>query len=78
MKIRSSYLKILSTAFDEQVRYSMNLRRSAVSPLLQLIDAQSQLQDTQMAQLRRQEKKLKHIESDLNALGKRKILGIRI
>ncbi len=76
--IQERYLAILNKAADAQLESSMRLRRDTVSPLTRLIEAQATIQDKQLTQLKNAEQTVLKLESDLNALGKRRIFGLAI
>lgn len=78
LKIQAQYIETLTVASDKQIEYSLQLRRDTISPLTRLVDAQATTQDKQLTQLQRTEQSIVKIEQDLNALGKRKILGMTL
>ncbi|MCA9889192.1 MAG: hypothetical protein KC546_12510, partial [Anaerolineae bacterium] len=77
-KLQGRYIEILRQAADKQVEYSMQLRRDAIAPLTRLVEAQAAIQDEQMSQLKSAEQEIQKLESELNAFGKRKLLGISL
>jgi GTP-binding protein EngB required for normal cell division len=76
LKLQAKYTQVLTTAADKQIEYGMQLRREAIAPVTRLIEAQAHIQDDQLARLRQAESEIASIESALNTLGKRKILGM--
>lgn len=56
----------------------MKMRREAIAPLTRLIESQATVQTKQLALLNNAEQQVARLESELNALGKRKILGLAI
>jgi ribosome biogenesis GTPase A len=78
LKLQARYTEILTQAADKQIEYGMQLRREAISPLTRLVDAQARIQDEQLAQLQAAEQEINQIESNLNALGKRKFWGLTL
>ena len=70
--------EILTQAADKQIEYGMQLRREAIAPLTRLVDAQARIQDEQLSKLQSAEQEINQIESNLNALGKRKFLGMTL
>lgn len=77
-KLQSQYTEILTHAADRQIEYGMQLRRDAIAPLARLVEAQAAIQDEQMTSLRRAEQDIVQIETELNALGKRRVLGFKL
>lgn len=77
-KLQGRYIEILRQAADKQVEYGMQLRRDAIAPLTRLVEAQAAIQDEQMSQLKSAEQEIQKLESELNAFGKRKLLGISL
>lgn len=69
-RAEARYLDVLSKAADKQVAYGMELRRNAAAPLLRLIDAQTRLQDEQLAALQNIGTQLTTIETALTSLGR--------
>lgn len=78
LKQQARYTEILTRAVDRQIEYGVQLRRDAIAPLTRLVEAQTSIQDSQMNQLKEIEHEILEIESGLNALGKRKILGLTL
>jgi ribosome biogenesis GTPase A len=78
LKLQARYTEILTQAADKQIEYGMQLRREAISPLTRLVDAQARIQDEQLSKLQSAEQEINQIESNLNALGKRKFLGMTL
>lgn len=78
LKLQAKYTQVLTTAADKQIEYGMQLRREAIVPVTRLIESQAQIQDQQLARLRQAEMDISSIESALNTLGKRKILGMTL
>ncbi|QPC80751.1 dynamin family protein [Phototrophicus methaneseepsis] len=77
-KLQNRYVEALRQAADRQVEYGMQLRRDAIAPLTRLVEAQAAIQDEQMAELQKAEQEIHKLESELNAFGKRKLLGISL
>jgi len=77
-EIQTVYTASLLKATDTHINYALELRREVVSPIVRLIEAQSSLQNKQMTQLKNAEQTLTKLEDDLNDLGKRNILGIKL
>lgn len=77
-KLQNRYVSTLRAAADRQMDYGMRLRRDAVGPLVRLVEAQSHIQDAQLQQLQEAEREIGKLESDLNAFGKRRLLGITL
>lgn len=77
-KLQNRYVGTLRAAADRQIDYGMRLRRDAVGPLVRLVEAQSHIQDAQLQQLQDAEREIGKLESDLNAFGKRRLLGITL
>jgi hypothetical protein len=78
LKLQARYTEILTQAADKQIEYGMQLRREAISPLTRLVEAQARIQDEQLGRLQSAEQEINAIESNLNALGKRKFLGLTL
>ncbi|MCA9913934.1 MAG: hypothetical protein KC496_11320, partial [Anaerolineae bacterium] len=78
LKIQARYTEILTRAADQQIEYGMQLRREAISPLTRLVEAQAHIQDEQLKKLQEAEQEMAKIETALNTLGKRKILGMTL
>lgn len=78
MQIQQQYTQLLEQAADKQIEYGMQLRRDTISPLTRLVETQANMHDTQLQTLQEAEQSMVQIESDLNALGKRKILGVTL
>lgn len=76
LKLQARYTALLTEAADKQIEYGLQLRRETIAPLTRLVEAQSSTQDEQLRQLQKAEQEIVKIESDLNALGKRKFLGM--
>lgn len=76
--LSQQYQNTISTAADKQIDYGIQLRKDAISPLTRLIEAQTSIHDDQLEKLRSSEQVIVSIESDLNSLGKRKLLGVTI
>lgn len=76
--LSQQYQNTISTAADKQIDYGIQLRKDAISPLTRLIEAQTSIHDEQLEKLRASEQVIVSIESDLNSLGKRKLLGVTI
>ncbi|MCU0511130.1 MAG: dynamin family protein [Anaerolineae bacterium] len=75
-KVKADYIDLLTRAADRQIEYSMKLRRDAIAPLTRLVEAQVAIQDEQLNKLKTSETAITRIETDLNAFGKRKFLGM--
>jgi ribosome biogenesis GTPase A len=78
LKLQARYTEVLTQAADKQIEYGMQLRREAISPLTRLVEAQARIQDEQLEKLQSVEHEINQIESNLNALGKRKFLGVTL
>lgn len=78
LKLQARYTDVLTKAADKQIDYGMKLRRDTIAPLTRLVEAQSTIQDEQLVRLQSAEQEINKIESDLNALGKRRFLGITL
>jgi len=78
LKLKDQYLETLHRATGKQLEYALKLRRDSISPLTRLVEAQSEIQDTQLNTLKMTEQEMVKLEADLNAFGKRKFLGIAI
>jgi len=76
--LRDEYLSKLNLAAEKQIDYGMQLRRETIAPLTRLIESQAHIQDEQLDRLQTAEQQIVDIEGELNALGKRKILGVAI
>jgi GTP-binding protein EngB required for normal cell division len=77
-ELQSRYTEALSKAADQQIEYSMRLRRDAVAPLTRLVEAQSDMQDQQLQRLHAIEAELNRLEQDVNKLGRRSgLFGMR-
>lgn len=76
--LREKYNGKLGEAAEKQIDYGLQLRREAIAPLSRLIEAQAKIQDDQLGALQDAEQRIVNIESELNALGKRKILGVAL
>lgn len=76
--LSQQYQNTVSTAADKQIDYGIQLRRDTISPLTRLIEAQTAIHSDQLEKLRASEQVIVSIESDLNSLGKRKLLGVTI
>ena len=69
--LRDRYCAALREASRQQLERSMQMRRDALAPLLRLVTAQTQLQQTQRAKLQEFAQELDSIEAGLVALGAR-------
>ncbi len=78
MRIKTRYNDALTKAADKQIEYALQLRRNAISPLTRLIETQASMQAEQFTRMRRAEQEIAKIEDDLNALGKRSFLGLKL
>ncbi len=72
------YQNTITGTADKQIQYGIQLRRDAIAPLTRLIEAQTQIHNEQLEKLRESEQVMMSIESDLNSLGKRKLLGVSL
>ena len=72
------YQDTIATAADKQIDYGIQLRKDAIAPLTRLIEAQTLIYNKQTEKLRASEQVITSIESDLNSLGKRTFLGVRL
>lgn len=77
LKLQSRYVEVMSKAADKQIAYSMGLRRDAVLPLTRLVEAQSQIQRELLTKLQAAQQEMTKIESELAALGKHRLIGMR-
>jgi GTP-binding protein EngB required for normal cell division len=77
LKVQSEYVNIVSKAADQQLDYSMRLRRDAVTPLTRLVEAQTQIQTEQLTRLQQVDQEMARIEADLNKLGRRGVFGLK-
>lgn len=78
LKLRQRYLDVVTRASDQQIEYAMRLRREAIAPLTRLVEAQALIQDQQMTALKTSEQSIARLESEINALGKRSFLGLKL
>ncbi len=78
LKLQARYIETLTEAADAQLATGMQLRQSTVRPLMQLIEAQASVQGKQLTQLQQAEQNVIKLEADVNALGKRRILGVTV
>lgn len=78
LKLQARYTEILTKAADKQIEYGMQLRRETIAPLTRLVEAQARIHDEQLNKLQGAEQDITQIEAALNALGKRKILGMSL
>lgn len=76
--LSQQYQSTVSHAADKQIDYGIQLRKDTIAPLTRLIDAQTSIHDQHLESLRSSEQVITSIESDLNSLGKRKILGVTL
>jgi hypothetical protein len=76
--LQAQYSEALTRASDAQIEQGMKMRREAIAPLTRLIESQATVQTKQLALLNNAEQQVARLESELNALGKRKILGLAI
>lgn len=76
--LQAQYTEALTRASDAQIEQGMKMRQEAIAPLTRLIESQATLQTKQLALLNNAEQQVARLESELNALGKRKILGLAI
>ena len=72
------YQDTIAAAADKQIDYGIQLRKDAIAPLTRLIEAQTFIYNEQLEKLRASEQVITSIESDLNSLGKRTFLGVRL
>jgi hypothetical protein len=78
LKLQARYTEILTKAADKQIEYGMQLRRETIAPLTRLVEAQARIHDEHLNKLQAAEQDINQIEAALNALGKRKILGMSL
>lgn len=78
LKLQNQYVDTLSKAADKQIEYGMRLRSDSVAPLTRLIEAQTAIQTAQLERLRAAEQEMAQIETELNKLGKRTVLGVTV
>jgi small GTP-binding protein len=76
--IQARYIEAITKAADAQLATSMQLRQSTVRPLTQLIEAQASVQGKQLTQLQQAEQSVLKLDADVNALGKRRLLGLTL
>ena len=76
--LSQQYQSTISTAADKQIDYGIQLRKDTIAPLTRLIEAQTSIHKEQLESLRSSEQVIVSIESDLNSLGKRKLLGVTL
>jgi len=76
--LRNKYTSTLNESTEKQIEYGLQLRRESIAPLTRLIEAQAKIQDDQLEALQSAEQRIVEIEAELNALGKRKILGVAL
>lgn len=76
--LSQQYQSTISTAADKQIDYGIQLRKDTIAPLTRLIEAQTSIHKEQLESLRSSEQVIVSIESDLNSLGKRKVLGVTL
>jgi len=76
--LSQQYQTTISTAADKQIDYGIQLRKDTIAPLTRLIEAQTSIHKEQLENLRSSEQVIVSIESDLNSLGKRKLLGVTL
>lgn len=77
-ELSQQYTSTISTQAEKQVDYGVQLRKDAIAPLSRLIEAQTAIHNQQLEKLHSTEQTIVSIESDLNTLGKRKLLGITL
>lgn len=77
-QVQAEYKQTLSQAADAQIEYGIQVRREALNPLTRLVQAQRSLHADQFSRLQTSEQHMNQLEADLNALGKRKILGFAV
>jgi small GTP-binding protein len=76
--LSQQYQNTVSTASEKQIDYGIQLRKDTIAPLTRLIEAQTSIHKDQLESLRSSEQVIVSIESDLNSLGKRKLLGVTL
>jgi hypothetical protein len=76
LKLNNRHAELLTQACDQQIEYSMKLRRDAIAPLTRLVTSQANIHDEQLKFLKKAERDIQTIETSLNALGKRRVLGM--
>lgn len=76
LALQARYLEVITKATDDQLATSLRLRQDTVRPLTQLIEAQASVQGKQLSLLQQTEQNVVKLEADVNALGKRRILGM--
>jgi ribosome biogenesis GTPase A len=76
LALQARYIETLSKAADKQMAYGMELRRDTLKPLTRLIEAQTEIQTEQLNQLQAAQQEMMSIETDLTALGKKRLLGL--
>lgn len=78
LKLQAQYAEVLTKAADKQIESGMKARRECIAPLTRLVDAQSSIQDEQLQRLQNAEQEINKLEADLNALGKRRFMGLSL
>lgn len=78
LKLQAQYSEILTKAADKQIERGMKSRRECIAPLTRLVEAQATIQDEQLNRLQDAEQQINQLEADLNALGKRRFLGLTL
>jgi ribosome biogenesis GTPase A len=76
LNLQGRYNEALNRAANKQVEYGMRLRRDAVGPLTRLVETQTQIQTEQLTRLQAAQQEITGIETELAALGSKKLLGI--
>lgn len=76
--LQARYIETLSKSADKQVAHGMELRRDTLKPLTRLIEAQTQTQTEQLSHLQAVQQEMMSIETDLTALGKKRLLGLEL
>ncbi|MCZ2097317.1 MAG: hypothetical protein LC121_13860, partial [Anaerolineae bacterium] len=71
-------LEALNAGADKQIAYGMQLRREAIAPLTRLIEAQTEIHTDQLKRLQVAGQEIVKIESDLAAMGKPSVLGVKL
>lgn len=78
LELQARYIEALNAGADKQIAYGMQLRREAIAPLTRLIDAQTEIHADQLRRLQAAGQEITKIESDLAAMGKTTVLGVKL
>ncbi|MFN8452530.1 MAG: dynamin family protein [Anaerolineae bacterium] len=78
LQLQARYIEALNAAADKQIAYGMQLRREAIAPLTRLIEAQTEIHTDQLKRLQAAGQEITKIESELAAMGKPSIMGVKL